>query len=77
MDTHRFSVGDLVCYRSRTLMKMPDSFEVSAVLPPREGIVQYRIKSEHEAYERVVGEDDIEPVHSSPANNNIPAHLRS
>ncbi|MAS05668.1 MAG: hypothetical protein CL534_13440 [Ahrensia sp.] len=78
MSSHFFALGDVVCFQSRSLVKLPDSFEVTALMPQRDGVVQYKIKSEYEQFERVVQEDDIELVNSArPANSNVPAHLRS
>jgi len=77
MSRYHYALGDLVCFQSRSFMSLPDLFEVIALLPPRDGIVQYRIKSEYEKFERVVQEDDIELVHDKPANTNVPAHLRN
>lgn len=78
MATHRFSVGDVVCLQSRSRMTktIPDSFEITALLPLRDGVLQYRMKSELERHERVVPEDEIELASGSAANSNIPAHLR-
>ena len=77
MSSHQFVLGDIVCYQSRTLMNLPDSFEITALLPHRDGTVQYRIRSEHEKFERVVQEDDIELAYGRPANNNIPAPIQN
>ncbi|MCI5075257.1 hypothetical protein [Oricola sp.] len=78
MPGHNFTLGDIVCFQSRAPVKLPDSFEVTALMPQRDGVVQYKIKSEYERFERVVQEDDIELVHSDrPANSNVPRHLRN
>lgn len=78
MSSHFFALGDAVCFQSRTLVKRPDSFKVTALMPQRDGVVQYKIKNEHEQFERVVQEDDIELVTSvRPANSNVQAHLRT
>ncbi len=77
MSSHHFVTGDIVCFQSRAMMNLPDSFEITALLPQREGTLQYKIRSEHEKFERVVREDDIELVHARPATNNIPANIRN
>ena len=78
MSSHFFALGDVVCFQSRSLVKLPDSFEVTALMPQRDGVVQYKIKSEHEQFERVVQEDDIELVNSvRAANSNVHAQLRT
>ena len=59
MTTHRFAFGDIVSIQGRALVKRPDSYEVVALMPPRDGVVQYRIKSVSEKFERVVREDDL------------------
>ena len=73
-----YSLGDIVCFQSRSLSArtVPDFFEITALMPLREGKAQYRVRSEYERYERVVLEDDIELVDDIPANSNIPAHMR-
>ena len=76
MSSHHFVLGDIVCFQSRALMNLPDSFEITALLPQHNGTVQYKIGSEYEKFERVVQEDDIELVHDKAANNNITANVR-
>ncbi|MFZ2100178.1 MAG: hypothetical protein WAU86_06390 [Oricola sp.] len=56
---------------------MPDAFEIMALLPPRDGVVQYGIRGERERNERVVSEGDIEPARDRAANSNVPVHLRN
>ena len=78
MAIHRYSIGETVCFRSTMGMARttPDSFEIVALMPRREGVFQYRIRSENERCERVAGEDDIEtvrPLHDRVAvNSNVP-----
>jgi len=75
---YRYALGDFVCFRTRShlLPKMPESFEITALLPHRDGVAQYRIRSESEMHERVVLEDEIERVSNLAANSNVPADLR-
>lgn len=78
MAGHSFTLGDIVCFQGRALVKLPARFEVTALMPQRDGVVQYRIKSEDERFERVVSEDDIELVRpESPANGDVPGHPRN
>lgn len=76
---YKYSLGDFVCFRGRShLVKtVPDSFEITALLPRRDGVAQYRMRSEAEKHERVVLEDEVELVSSLAANSNIPADLRN
>ena len=58
---HRFALGRTVRL-SRSLV-MPNvaagEYTIIALLPPRDGEFQYRVKSNLEPYERVVKEDDL------------------
>jgi hypothetical protein len=76
---YRYTLGDFICFRARSHLqpKMPESFEITALLPPRDGVAQYRVRSDEEKHERVVLEDEIELVSSLAANSNIPADLRN
>jgi hypothetical protein len=75
---YRYELGDIVCFRGRPvgMRNLPDSFEIMALLPRRDGVAQYRVRSESERHERVVLEDDIECVRSLPANSNVPENAR-
>jgi hypothetical protein len=79
MAGYLYELGDIVCLRNRTrmMLSLPESYEVTALLPPRDNVVQYKVKSEDERFERVVMEDDIELAHGKPVNNNVPPHLRN
>ncbi|WP_223479075.1 hypothetical protein [Oricola indica] len=78
MSVHRFAIGDIVCFRSVTGMgrNVPDQFEVVALLPPRDSVLQYRIRSADERHERIATEDDIMSVRDTKdriaGNSNIP-----
>lgn len=77
MATHYFALGERVCLKVSSSLEPSASFEVTALLPKQDGVVQYKIKSENELSERIVREDEIQSFHEErPANNNIPAHLR-
>jgi hypothetical protein len=58
---HKFKVGQTVYYMAgvgRT--RRNDAFEVMQRLPPEGGDYQYRIKSAHEPFDRVVKERELE-----------------
>jgi hypothetical protein len=62
--TNRFRTGQAVRLRSsiRTRSAAGGDYTVLRELPENGGETQYRIKSGHEAHERVVNESDLEPV---------------
>ncbi len=61
MASQEFSVGDKVGLISRVGLspKTPDTFLVLHKLPPRDGRVQYRIRNEEMAHERVEKQDNL------------------
>jgi len=60
-EKHRFNVGDNVRVISTAGMwfKNGIEFKVTAALPPVQGKLQYRIKNDNEAFERVVSESQL------------------
>jgi hypothetical protein len=60
--THRFPIGTMVrLIRTRPLHNgVSGPYEVLARLPERDGELQYRIKSEHEPYQRIVKASELE-----------------
>jgi len=58
---HRFAIGSLVRL-VRLRNAVPGLYEILALLPEREGELQYRVKSEREPYQRIIKEDDLEPA---------------
>jgi hypothetical protein len=66
--THMFSVGQIVRMRSRSgvFLKTDEIFRVTRTLPARDNLLQYRLRSESENYERVATEDNLELVGSGP-----------
>jgi hypothetical protein len=60
-EKHRFNVGDNVRVVSTAGMwfKNGIDFKVTAALPPVQGKLQYRIKNDREAFERVVSESQL------------------
>jgi hypothetical protein len=61
---HRFAIGRRVqlCHAIRQRNAVSGPYEILALLPEREGELQYRIKSEREPYQRVMKEDELEPL---------------
>ena len=70
--THIFAVGQTVRLKDGFLMvpsKLPDTYRITATMPPRGNMLQYRIRSDDERHERVATEDSLELVNMSPAGN--------
>ena len=68
--THIFAVGQTVRLKDGFLMvpsKLPDTYRITATMPPRGNMLQYRIHSDDERHERVATEDSLEAVNMSPA----------
>ena len=58
---HRFAIGSLVRL-VRLRNAVPGLYEILALLPEREGELQYRVKNEREPYQRIIKEDELEPA---------------
>ncbi len=68
--THIFKVGQTVRVKDGFLVvpsKLPDTYRITATLPLRGNVLQYRIRSDDERHERVATEDSLELVNLSPA----------
>jgi hypothetical protein len=61
MSLHLYHVGDAVTLtpHSGNYLKTPGAYVVSALMPPLGDVLQYRIKSASEPYERVVAEHQL------------------
>jgi hypothetical protein len=61
---HRFAVGKMVRLSRAVRLRnaVPGIYEILAQLPARDGELQYRIKSDREPYQRIMKEDELEPV---------------
>jgi hypothetical protein len=61
---HRFAIGTMVHLNRIAPLSnaAPGPYEVLAKLPERGGELQYRIKSQHELYQRIIQEPDLDPV---------------
>lgn len=73
VQTHLFNVGQIVRFTGgfRTAaIKSSDIYRVTAKLPPRGDVLQYRIRNEDERHERMVTQDSLESI--EPAQN-VPA----
>ncbi|RRH96029.1 hypothetical protein EH240_23755 [Mesorhizobium tamadayense] len=62
--THRYSLGQSVRLKGsfNTIPKSREIYQITATLPPRGDVLQYRIRSDAESHERVATEDSLEPV---------------
>jgi len=57
---HKFKVGQTVDLIPSTLRSGAKGvYQIVSLRPTEDGTAQYRIKSRHEAYERVVAEGDL------------------
>lgn len=67
-EVHRFSVGQIVRIRSRSgvFPKTDEVFRITRTLPARDNLLQYRLRSDGENYERVATEDNLELVGDEP-----------
>ncbi len=63
---HQYSVGQIVRMRSRSgvFPKTDEVFRITRTLPARDNLLQYRLRSDGENYERVATEDNLELVGS-------------
>lgn len=63
-----YAIGQTVQLRSHTQTPGRMVYTVTALLPERDRIPQYRIRNRDEGHERVVSQDQISPVAKAPAN---------
>jgi hypothetical protein len=54
---HKFKIGQLVYYLGRG--GAFDVYQVTQLLPPEDGVFQYRIKNTNEPHERMVKEHEL------------------
>jgi len=64
MKPHSYKVDQdvLLAERAGTNLKQAATYKIVAALPARETEPQYRVKGEHERFERMVEESQIRPV---------------
>ena len=68
--THVYAVGESVVLNG-TIGRpaaSTDIFQITAQLPPRGGVLQYRIRNDEERHERVATQDSLEPVGPSSSD---------
>jgi hypothetical protein len=66
---HKFKVGQTVGLVPSLRSRAKGAYQIVSLRPSEDGTKQYRVKSEDEAYERVVEESDL----VSPAAPKLPA----
>ncbi|EHK53428.1 hypothetical protein MAXJ12_30267 [Mesorhizobium alhagi CCNWXJ12-2] len=61
---HLFSIGQSVRLKGgfQTSPKLEDVYRITATLPPRDNLFQYRIRHDEERHERVATQDRLEPI---------------
>lgn len=61
MAEHKFKLGDIVSMAPSMLRPLagPQVYEVTRLLPERDGELQYRVKGVDETHERVVRESEL------------------
>jgi hypothetical protein len=61
---HLFSIGQSVRLKGgfQTSPKLKDFYRITATLPPRDNLFQYRIRHDEERHERVTTQDRLEPI---------------
>lgn len=58
--THRFGIGQSVQMKTfGTGQPTGEKFTINALLPPRDGAPQYRLRGESEKHDRVIQEDNL------------------
>ncbi|MEJ8473489.1 hypothetical protein [Roseibium algae] len=67
MPAHLFEVGQTVIMTGRTGASStpPETYQIVATMPETNDLLQYRIRSENERYERVAVEDSLETLESA------------
>ena len=60
---HLFSIGQSVRLKGgfETSPKLGDVYRITATLPPRDNLFQYRVRNDDERHERVTTQDCLEP----------------
>ena len=61
---HLFSIGQSVRLKGgfQTSPKLENVYRITATLPPRDNLFQYRIRHDEERHERVATQDRLEPI---------------
>lgn len=68
--THLFSIGQTVRMKGRIgfSSRTAEFYRITAMLPASGDYPQYRIRNDDERHERMVSEDDLEPVAALPVS---------
>ncbi|MCX8999611.1 cold-shock protein [Rhizobiaceae bacterium BDR2-2] len=68
MPKHRYRSGDTIVLKSRVLgsIQPQGSGRIMSALPEAQGLVRYRVRFEHENFDRSISQDDIDTTASSP-----------
>lgn len=71
--THLYAMGQAVRLKAGFFpsSKIADIFHITGILPPRNEMPQYRIRSDGERHERVATQDILEPVSPVPTSDNV------
>jgi hypothetical protein len=66
--THLFAIGQIVRLKGGFGLQSQsaDTYRITATLPPQGDSQQYRIRNDDEHYERVAGQDSLEPARILP-----------
>lgn len=68
---HLFAIGDAVHMKSgfRQLADEKGVYRVTATMPARDGVPQYRIRNDDERHERVTTQEHLLPANSAPQSS--------
>jgi hypothetical protein len=63
MSVHKFKVGDTVFVRAARHLNFPGgAYVITAVLPERNGEIEYRLRNTREPHERLIAESQLSPA---------------
>ncbi len=68
--THRFAVGQIVQIKGGIGNRPAETYQITAILPPKKNSPQYRIRNNSERHERVIVQDLIDLAESTTATSN-------
>ena len=60
-----FNTGQSVSFTQTRLFLAPGAYRVVSALPATDGRVQYRVKSNDEAFDRIVDESNLEALNEA------------
>jgi len=78
MTAYRFTIGQIVRLKSRMGLapRTAEFYRITATMPLRDNLPQYRIRNENEQYERVMTEDVLEEVRAALVRDETPPGRR-